>query len=420
MISDEKLQNLINFKPHPKQEEILKALGRETIVCAGRRFGKSLLVSYVALKELLGFKKRIWIVAPNYDLTQIVFDNIARWLFKITTSKRTIEIKKRPFPTIFTARGSILECKSAESPIGLLGRATDLIIVDEAARISESIWNEYLFPTTHDKAGKTIFISTPFGQNWFYRKFLELKEQNSAFTFTSKDRPSFSTEEWERARRLLPERVFLQEYLASFLPDAASLFRGVDEIISETSLEEPQVNHFYIIGVDLGKYQDFTVLTVLDIDTHKVVHLDRFKEIDYPLQKARINSLSKKYNNARIIIDSTGVGDPVSDDLKRIGLTVDDFKFEKKSKMQLIEKLSIFIEQKGITIPPASELIDELKAFSYEISETGNVRYSAPRGFHDDCVMSLALAVWGLTSPERREPLARLIPTFKRQFIDYL
>lgn len=405
-INDEKLQQVINFKPHFHQREIIDCNSREIIVCAGRRFGKSLLASFIALKELLGIKKRIWLVAPNYDLSQIVFDNIVQWLLKIATSGKTVELKKKPFPTILTARGSILECKSTENPVGLLGRATDLIIVDEAARISESIWQEYLFPTTHDKAGKTIFISTPFGQNWFYRKFLELKQQNSAFHYTSRDNPYFSKEEWERARKLLPERIFLQEYLASFLPDAASLFRGVDEIVSETSLQESQLGHYYLLGVDLAKYQDFTVLTVLDRDTHKVVYFDRFKEINYPLQKQRIIATAKRYNNARVIIDSTGVGDPIVDDLKREGLIVEDFKFTGKSKMQLIEKLSIFIEQKGIIIPPIPELIDELKSFSYELSEVGNIRYSAPKGMHDDTVISLALAVWGLVSPEKRsEPI---------------
>jgi hypothetical protein len=132
-----------------------------------------------------------------------------------------------------------LQCKSTENPVSLLGRATDLIIVDEAARVSESIWNEYLFPTTHDRAGRTLFISTPFGQNWFYKKYLELKEKKAAFQFPSNANPYFPKEEWERAKSQLPERVFMQEYMASFLPEAASLFRGIDEIISEAALENP-------------------------------------------------------------------------------------------------------------------------------------------------------------------------------------
>jgi len=417
-INEKKLQTIIGFEPHPAQQEILNCQGREMIVCAGRRFGKSLLTSYIGLKELLGKRKRIWIVAPNYDLTLIVFDTILKWLLKIATSGRTVEVKKRPFPQITTAAGSILECKSTENPVGLLGRATDLIIVDEAARISESIWNEYLFPTTHDRAGRTIFISTPAGQNWFYKKFLQLKEEKAAFQFPSNVNPHFSQEEWERAKRLLPERIFMQEYLATFLPEAASLFRGVDEIIQQDAFSAPIAGHYYIIGVDLAKYQDFTVFIVMDKTTHKVVAYDRFQEINYPLQKMRLIALAKKYNNAKVIIDSTGLGDPIADDLRHEGLLVEDFKFTGKSKMQLVDKLSIFIEQKGIIIPPIPELIDELKIFSYEISDAGNIKYIAPRGFRDDCVMALGLAVWGLISPEPMREIRKEYSGFKRRF-DY-
>jgi len=415
-INEQKLQTIIGFEPHSAQREILACKNREIIVCAGRRFGKSLLASYIGLKELLGKRKRIWIVAPNYDLTQIVFDTILKWLLKIAISGRTVDVKRRPFPQITTAFGSILECKSTENPISLLGRATDLIIVDEAARISESIWNEYLFPTTHDRAGRTIFISTPCGQNWFYKKFLQLKEEGAAFQFPSNANPHFSQEEWERAKRLLPERVFLQEYLATFLPEAASLFRGVDEIVQQDAFSNPIPGHYYIIGVDLAKYQDFTVFIVLDKISHKVVAFDRFKEINYPLQKMRLIALAKKYNNAKIIIDSTGLGDPIVDDLRHEGLLVEDFKFTGKSKMQLIDKLSIFIEQKGIIIPPIEELINELKVFSYEISDAGNIKYTAPKGFHDDCVMALALATWGLQSPEPMKEIRKKDFNFKRRF----
>jgi len=417
-INEKKLQTIIGFEPHLAQREILTCKNREIIVCAGRRFGKSLLASYIGLKELLEKKKRIWVVSPNYDLSLIIFDAILKWLLKIATSGRTIDIKKRPFPQITTAFGSILECKSTENPTGLLGRATDLIIVDEAARIPESIWNEYLFPTTHDRAGKAIFISTPCGQNWFYKKFLQLKEEKAAFQYHSNVNPHFSQEEWERAKRLLPERVFLQEYLATFLPEAASLFRGVDEIIQQDAFSAPIAGHYYIIGVDLAKYQDFTVFIVLDRTTHKVVAYDRFQEINYPLQKMRLIALAKKYNNAKVIIDSTGLGDPIADDLRHEGLLVEDFRFTGKSKMQLIDKLSIFIEQKGIIIPPIPELIDELKIFSYEISDAGNIKYTAPRGFHDDGVIALSLAVWGLISPTPQVQLQRSVPTYHRKF-DY-
>ena len=166
------------------------------------------------------------------------------------------------------------------------------------------------------------------------------------------------------------------------------------------------------MGVDLGKHEDFTVLTIIDKWNNNVVYWDRFKEIDYPFQKARIKAVALRYNNARIIVDSTGVGEPIRDDLSREGLFVDDFKFTNKSKKELIEKLSIFIEQKMLYIPPKDELTDELKAFGYHLTDSGNVVYKAPQGLHDDSVISLALSVWGLSG--RAIPLSPLQEEMKK------
>ena len=155
--------------------------------------------------------------------------------------------------------------------------------------------------------------------------------------------------------------------------------------------------HRYVMGVDLGKHEDFTVLTVIDKWNNNVVYWDRFKDIEYPFQKKRIKATAERYNNARIIVDSTGVGEPIQEDLAREGLFVDDFKFTNQSKKELVEKGSIFIEQKNVFIPNKPELIDELKSFGYQLTDAGNVVYKAPQGLHDDAVFSLLLAIWGLT-----------------------
>ena len=62
------------------------------------------------------------------------------------------------------------------------------------------------------------------------------------------------------------------------------------------------------------------------------------------------------------------------------------------------------IENGQVTIPQIPELINELKLYGYKISASGNVQYGAPEGYHDDCVVALALAAWQL---KRSPPLLR-------------
>lgn len=426
MIFDQGLQNLIRWSPlgywdengvflekkHEPQVQILNSFNSQAekiIIEAGTRFGKTQIASYLAIKTFLqglaDIKKKkkdsikIWIVAPSYELSKKVFENIVKWFLTIHP-KSAGSVSYRPFPQIKIAEGVWIQGKSATEPESLLGEELDLIVIDEASRIKRDIWEGYLFARLTSRRGRLVAISTPFGQNWFHEEYLKAKEKGSGFNFKTIENPYFPPDKYEEARKTLPERVFKQEFEASALPDAASVFRGVREIINEDSLEEPKLGRRYIIGVDLGKYEDFTVLTTIDRSFKRVVTIDRFKEISYSFQKARIMALAQKYNNAKLVVDSSGVGQPIADDLRHAGLSVQDFKFSGKSKPELIEKLSIFIEQKHLIIPNNETLIDELENFGYEITDAGNVRYSAPQGLHDDCVISLALACWTLTPGE--------------------
>ncbi len=396
ILSDKKIQEKIQWKPHKKQEIILGCNQDEIVISAGRGFGKSQLCAYLCLKELLKNDKQILIVAPTYDLTKRVLEEIEK---KIAIGFPSLSngIVYRPHPSIKTPWGSKLECGSADAPTGILGKRFDLVIIDEAAKISRKVWETYIYPTTQITGGTILYISTPWGQNWFYEIWL----RTQGFNFTSKDNPYFRKEDWERAKKVLPLAVFQQEHEAMFLSDAAAVFRKIDDTLRADCLTDVQSkSRYYTMGVDLGRHHDFTVLTVIDKSTNTVVAWERFKDIEYPFQKKRISALAKRYNNARIIIDSSNIGDPISSDLEREGLLVDEFRFlggKSTKKKELIENLSIRIEQQKVFLPKENTiLINELKAYGYELTASGRITYSAPQGLHDDAVISLALAVWGL------------------------
>lgn len=409
MISDQKLQEAIKWTPHPAQQPVLDAVAegkREIVLSCGRRWGKSNLCAYIALKPLLETKKNIWVVSPTYDLSQKVFNYAVRWFAMVAPSQRG-GIANRPYPKIRTAKGSILECKSAENPTSLLGEELDLLIIDEASRVPRRVWEQFLFPTLASRKGSAIFISTPMGKNWFYEEYMKAKDNNAAFNFPSYSNPHFSRTEWDRAKEKLPQDIFSQEYEATFLDDAAQLFKGVDNIIGPTD-EKPDPEHNYVMGVDLGRHNDFTVITVLDTYNNHVVYIERFNKIDYNLQKERIKAISDRYS-ARVLIDSSGVGDPIFEDLRRDNVMVEDYKYTgNKAKNRIIDKLAIFIQQGRIKIPNHTVMVDELKSFGYTITDGGTIRYSAPHGYHDDCVNSLALAIWTVAGEAEEETTSDL------------
>ncbi|MBK8172774.1 MAG: hypothetical protein IPK60_20890 [Sandaracinaceae bacterium] len=63
------------------------------------------------------------------------------------------------------------------------------------------------------------------------------------------------------------------------------------------------------------------------------------------------------------------------------------------------------LEQRQIVLPRPElwpDGIDELEAFEYSVTDSGNTRMSAPGGMHDDCVIALALAAWQVRPTRER------------------
>jgi hypothetical protein len=220
----------------------------------------------------------------------------------------------------------------------------------------------------------------------------------ASFTFPSKASPFFPEQEWEEARRTLPENVFRQEYMAEFLEDSAGVFRNIEGCLlrDEGRGSSEDCHRSVVIGCDVAKHTDWTVLVAMDAETGRCFAMERFNHLDWPIQKERIVSFARRYRG-RVILDSTGVGDPILDDLKRVLPDIEGYKLTAASKVDLIQRLIVAIEQRRVSWPGGvcdqwDILTNELKRFEYVIGPSGQISYGAPSGFHDDCVIALALA----------------------------
>lgn len=399
--ASEKLKQIIGFKPHLKQQHILATMKRYNILDAGRRFGKTILTSYIAIKNLLKHEQQIWVVAPTYGLTEKVWNYLMKYIAKFPAGSFKIERSKMKVTCVAT--GSWLECKSADNPESLLGEGLNLIIFDEASKVNDdSIWEQYLKPTLLDRKGSAIFISTPSGKNWFYRLWINAKTnpQWARWKYPSRCNPYLDPEELEEIKRNTPQMVWQQEWMGDFIEGAGQVFREVRSCIFG-ALQERAEGHAatdrwrYIIGWDTAKVQDYSVITVIDRALRQVVYFDRFKDLDWNIQKNRVKEVCNKFGKGRIIMDSTN-RESLVEDLRRDGYQVEGMHYSASLKRELIHNLQIKLEKWEIRYPAIPELLDELEAFSVVITHAGNVRYTAPSGSHDDCVNSLALACWGM------------------------
>jgi len=383
------MENIIelNYKPHDKQRLFHKSDARWRILNCGRRWGKTeCAVAEGAKLSLEKPKQRGWIVAPTYPLIK------EDWrVFKEIVPTKLIVNELKSEHTFLLVNGSEIGFKSADNESALRAAGLNWALLDEASRIKEESWNA-LRPALSDKQGKGIFISTPKGKNWFYRLYLlgqNNKENYESWHFPSNTSPYFPEAEWIEAKANYPTDWFSQEFEADFLDDIAAVFRKVRSRI-KGKFEEYNPSKNYYAGIDLAKYQDFTVIIIIDNNKH-VVFFDRFNRLDWKVQKPRILKILKDYK-AQAFIDSTGVGDPIYEELKEDYQEIYGYKFTNESKHNLITALQVAFEKEEVTFPEIEVLINELEAFEYEMLPSGKVRFNAPEGYYDDCVISLALA----------------------------
>lgn len=289
--------------------------------------------------------------------------------------------------TLTLSNGSYIDFGSAERPELMEGFDYDVAVLNEGGLIfkKRSIWENTLYPML--KHARVRIIGTPKGANTFQT----LYNRYPHYTFSALDSPFWTEAELAEAKSTMTDEAYRQEILADFIEGAGAVFRNVGKNVAGVLLEKPEPDGQYVLSADLAKHQDFTVIFVGDKRSNKVVYHERFNQIDWGLQKNRIASVYKRFNCHRGIIDATGVGDAVFDDLINDGLNVEGFKFTATSKQELVSNLSIAMDNQNIHYPMIQDLIDELEIYGYEQRANGSFSYSAPDGFHDDEVMSLAL-----------------------------
>jgi len=393
----------IGYVPHPGQLLLHQATARHRTLACGSRWGKSICASREAMAAMLKPDSLGWVVGPTYELASIVFNEIVR------TWQRTlpgmIEYASESKMKIKLINNAECHGKSADKPEGLLGRGVDWMICDEAAVYRSDIWPQFLQARLIDRKGWALFTSTPKGKGWYYQ--LYLLGQNKEPEYFSLEGPSWENpiidkEDLMTKKKHWTERYWQQEVLGIFLEDTGAVFRNVMRHVAG-EFQKAKPGEIYSIGADLAKHQDWTVLTVMDKTGH-VVDWERLPQgTSWPMQKIRIAEKSMQYNNAIVYIDSSGIGDPIVDDLRAMRVRLQPVPTAQE-KTLLIDALVVAMDNDTITFPELPILISELQIFEHEKTKTGRITYNAPEGFHDDAVISLALAWRGIGGMSSKAP----------------
>lgn len=372
---------------HPGQLRLQQSTARFRVAMFGRRWGKNVEAADEAMLAAIAGKAVAWL-EPTYKYLLEAWRDLSLTLRPL--ARRISEQDKR----IELQNGGLIEFWTADDPDAGRGRSYDLVIVNEAGIVHNLmvLWQQALRPTLVDRKGRALFLGTPKGRTHdfavLHAKAHQLPEWE-AFRGPTSENPHIPKDEIEAARKELPPHAFAQEFEGIPADDGANPF-GLDAIracvVREVTGGAPVV-----FGWDFARSQDFTVGVGLD-KQYRVVRLHRWQDVPWGQQKARIQQLN---GGTPAWGDATRsrVDDVIVQDLQRLGTPIIGVPFSQPMKQALMQRLAVCIQEKRLQIPEGP-LASELETFQYEYTRNG-VRYCAPEGLHDDCVMALALAVFG-------------------------
>jgi PBSX family phage terminase large subunit len=303
-----KLPNPVTF--NESQQAMIKGLNenRFFVHIAARRTGKSYAAAILAFAKLLEPGQQVMVVAPNFSLSSIIWDYVTDLIKQLEIEVDKFNQKDKVVRLI---NGSVFRLLSANNRDSLVGRAANLLIVDEAAIIpNEEYFTRDLRPALSTfKDSRCLWISTPRGKgNYLYNYYLRGQDQEypdwGGDLFTWRSNPLLSENDIKEAKKAISRALFAQEYECEWTTTEAQIYESIDEdkhigeFIGERFSE-------VIAGLDVG-YRDENVFVVIGYDGQSYYIIDEYisKESTTSELASVISEKIDEWNIDAIYIDS--------------------------------------------------------------------------------------------------------------------
>lgn len=351
------------------------------------------MAAHMAVDALLNHK-RVTLSSTSQDQSDVFWEYITDWLSPLIRSK--VMYKNEVKRVIRFEQGRI-QVKTGSNPDVLRSGKADLLVLDECAYLDPDAWRKVGIPMLADTDGTAVFISTPKRRNWFFELYNQAIGDTSGrwagWNFSTLENPYLPQSALDALVADMTTEDYQQEILAQFLEGEGAVFRHISE--NATLFPVPPYDGHFVFGIDWAQKGDFTVIAVIDKDTHQLVAMDRFNGVDWSLQRGRVKTLYDQWKPRVIWAEENSIGSPLIEALQAEGMPVRGFITTAQSKPPLIESLVLAFDRAEIAILNDNILKGELMAYERKVGLTGRSQYSAPQGMHDDCVIALALAWYG-------------------------
>lgn len=187
---------------------------------------------------------------------------------------------------------------------------------------------------------------------------------------------------------------FEQLFLCQFADDNTSAFKFADlQLCQVDSLEEwhdykpfyqrPFGNREVWLGYDPAFTGDRSALAIIappkvEGGDYRVLHWQTFHGMDYEAQASRIKSFCDDYNVTRIVIDKTGMGSGVFQEVKKFYPMAIGLDYNADLKNEMVLKTQNLIQKRRLKFD-GNEIITSFMTVKKRITGTGKITYVSDR-----------------------------------------
>ena len=207
----------LGFKPNAKQAEVLTSQAKRLILNCSRQWGKSTVAAVLGVHRAWHYPRTVVVVAsPTLRQSKELVRKMSGFL-------RMLGVEGRSRWWLDLPNGSRIVGLPG-SPDGIRGFSADLVLVDEAARVSDEVFAAVV-PMLAATGGDLWLMSTPRGKRgFFYEQWAHSRIGWKRILAPATESPQISPEFLEEARIAFGEARFREEFMCEFLQSRRAMF----------------------------------------------------------------------------------------------------------------------------------------------------------------------------------------------------
>ena len=303
--------NITLPRPLAWQSEVAASKAKRKVIACGRRVGKTTFDEIIGIPEFLSGGVVVY-ACPKQKQTNKYWREVKKVLKPLISAGYII--KSEVFRSLEFGDGR-MEVQTAHNADSIRGDRATLLILDEWQDMDANTWNEVGVPMLLDDDGTAVFTFTPKRKNHAYMTYMRGLSDDTgrwqSWNFSSFSNHKLSEAALEEIIQDMTEDAYKQEILAEFLENEGAVFRNVGAAhTAPPTRPNEHAGHFLVAGIDWGKRQDYTVISIVCADCHQEVSLTRFNKIDYTYQRERLTMDIRNWNVTAGLAELNAMGEP--------------------------------------------------------------------------------------------------------------